>query len=242
MIRATTKGVFLTAKWEKLAMANYAVDASLLLPYLPYKTEIDRWNGTCYVSLVGFIFSNTRLRGFRVPYHTRFEEVNLRFYVKYNDGQQWKRGVVFISEIVPLPALALVANTFYNEKYRTMPMSHQWLEDDNSLTVDYRWKYKKWNSFSVTTGKEHRLITEGSEEAFITEHYWGYTGRSVKRSSEYGVEHPKWEVYPTKHYTIDADFAGLYGESFGFLRNQTPLSVFVAEGSDVLIRQGSTII
>lgn len=48
---------FLQAEWRKLAMANYAVDQKILQPYLPNKTEFDFWNGTCYVSLVGFMFT-----------------------------------------------------------------------------------------------------------------------------------------------------------------------------------------
>ena len=44
----------------------------------------------CYVSLVGFMFKNTRLLNIPIPFHTDFEEVNLRFYVKHFDGNEWK--------------------------------------------------------------------------------------------------------------------------------------------------------
>src|SRR6185436_6168258 len=117
---------FLTAEWRKLTMANYAIDSKLLAPLLPYKTELDLWNNTCYVSLVGFMFLNTRLKGIRIPFHSDFEEVNLRFYVRYKDEikNEWKRGVVFIKEIVPKPALTFVANSIYKEHYQTMPMKH----------------------------------------------------------------------------------------------------------------------
>ena len=91
---------FLKAEWRKLVMANYTVPEELLLPYLPAKTVLDTWNGQYYVSLVGFMFVNTRMLGVKVPFHVDFEEVNLRFYVKYNDNGTWKRGVVFIKEIV----------------------------------------------------------------------------------------------------------------------------------------------
>lgn len=90
------EGTFLHAEWRKLAMANYAVDQKILEPLLPIKTEFDFFKNTCYVSLVGFMFLNTKLKGFKIPFHTNFEEVNLRFYVRYKDGSEWKRGVVFI--------------------------------------------------------------------------------------------------------------------------------------------------
>ncbi len=62
------------------------------------------------------MFLNTNIRGLSVPYHINFEEVNLRFYVKHNDNGKWKRGTVFIKEIVPRAAISFIANNFYKEK------------------------------------------------------------------------------------------------------------------------------
>ena len=107
---------FLTAEWRKLAIANYIIDKKILEKYVPIGTEIDLWKGNCYVSVVGFMFVNTKLLGIRIPFHTHFEEVNLRFYVKRFVNGKWRRGVVFIKEIVPKPALTFVANTVYDEK------------------------------------------------------------------------------------------------------------------------------
>jgi uncharacterized protein YqjF (DUF2071 family) len=128
-------------------MANYAVEKKILQPYLPSKTEIDLWNDRCYVSLVGFLFLNTKIKGIKIPFHVNFEEVNLRFYVTYKNGNEWRRGVVFIKEIVPKPALTFIANTIYKESYETMPMDHSWKLENNSLNIEYRWKKKAWNSF-----------------------------------------------------------------------------------------------
>ena len=87
---------FLNAEWRKLAFANYEVDPSVLQKYVPAGTELDLWDNRCFVSLVGFMFMNTKLLGLRIPFHTNFEEVNLRFYVKRLENGVWKRGVVFI--------------------------------------------------------------------------------------------------------------------------------------------------
>jgi hypothetical protein len=102
---------FLTAEWRKLALANYVIDPKILEKYVPKGTELDIWEGKCFVSLVGFRFLNTKVKGIKVPFHVNFDEVNLRFYVKYLDGNEWKRGVVFIKEIVPKPILSFVART-----------------------------------------------------------------------------------------------------------------------------------
>lgn len=232
---------FLQAEWRKLAMANYAVDPLLVQQYLPAKTEIDFWNGTCYVSLVGFMFQQTRLKGVRIPFHTDFEEVNLRFYVRFNDNGEWKRGVVFIKEIVPKPALTFVANVVYHEKYETMPMEHEWINSDDSLSVEYRWRKGTWHSLRVVTEKIPAPIKPHSEEEFITEHYWGYTKVNDRTTSEYGVEHPRWDVYPTKAYAIDVDFGRVYGNAFDFLKKETPRSVFLAEGSAIQVKTGRMI-
>lgn len=232
---------FLEAEWRKLAMANYAVDPSLLKKYLPYKTELDLWNNTCYVSLVGFMFLNTRLLRFKIPFHANFEEVNLRFYVRYLDDGEWKRGVVFIKEIVPKPALTFVANTIYKEKYETMPMRHSWTTTEDRLVVEYAWKKKSWNSLKVTAESKSALVQKDSEEEFITEHYWGYTQLSPTKTSEYGVEHPTWQVYQAIDSQIDVDFGDVYGNDFAFLKNEKPQSVFLAEGSEIVVKSGRII-
>jgi uncharacterized protein YqjF (DUF2071 family) len=110
--RVDSDKVFLTAEWRHLAMLNYEVEASLLLPFVPAGTELDRWHGKAFVSLVGFRFLKTRILGFTIPFHANFDEVNLRFYVRRQQGDEIRRGVVFIREIVPRRAIAFVARTF----------------------------------------------------------------------------------------------------------------------------------
>ncbi|RBQ07785.1 YqjF family protein [Pedobacter miscanthi] len=230
--------VFLTAGWRKLALAQYAVDKEILSKYLPPYTVLDDWQGKYYVSLVGFMFVDVKLLGFNIPFHTNFEEVNLRFYVKFKDGDTWKRGVVFIKEFVPKPAITFVANTIYKENYQTFPMKHVWIEQGHQLEVDYLWKNKNWHNFSVTAASKAEEILTGSEEEFITEHYWGYTKIGANRTSEYGVEHPRWQVYPVKDYTINVDFVINYGSDFAFLNEAKPDSVFLAEGSEIRVLKG----
>jgi uncharacterized protein YqjF (DUF2071 family) len=232
---------FLQAEWRKLAMANYAVDRNILAKYLPNKTELDLWNNTCYLSLVGFMFQNTKLLGLKIPFHTNFEEVNLRFYVRYNDNGEWKRGVVFIKEIVPKPALTFVANTVYKENYETMPMKHVWETAASNLKVEYQWKKKRWNGFKIIAETNSTSIAPDSEEEFITEHYWGYAKVGDEKTSEYGVEHPRWEVYKTIDYSIDVDFGYVYGNEFDFLSHEKPKSVFLAEGSEIKVKAGRVL-
>ncbi len=228
---------FLTAEWRKLAMANYVVDPALLQPYLPAKTEIDLWKGKCYVSLVGFMFHNTRVKGIKIPFHINFEEINLRFYVRYGE----KRGVVFVKEIVPKPAITFVANTIYNENYETLPTNHSWIATPAVLNVEYRWKKGDWNYFRVSTEKTPVNIEAGSEEEFMTEHYWGYTKAGNDHSLEYEVAHPRWEIYPVRTYSLEVNFGSVYGSQFGFLSKQKPASVLLAEGSAIQVLRSQKI-
>jgi uncharacterized protein len=115
---------FLTADWRYLAMLNYAVDPQVITPLVPAETEIDFDNGETFLSVVGFLFLDTRLLGLPIPLHRDFEEVNLRFYVRRKLADTWRRGVVFIRELVPRPAIAAVARCFYGENYVALPMKN----------------------------------------------------------------------------------------------------------------------
>lgn len=226
---------FLKAEWRKLAIINYEINPSLLLPYLPVGTELDYYQGKCYVSLVGFMFLNTKLLGFSVPFHRNFEEVNLRFYVKKKEGDLWKRGVVFIKEIVPKPALSLIANSVYKENYTTRPMKNRIDQKEEGLLIKYSWKDKTWHSISITAENIPLPMKPDTEFEFITEHYFGFTKREDK-TSEYEVCHPKWEYYEVKSHDLRVDFETLYGKDFECLNHQQPVSVMLAEGSEIQVK------
>jgi uncharacterized protein YqjF (DUF2071 family) len=227
---------FLHAAWNNLIMANYVVPPELLSPFVPYKTELDFFEGKTYVSLVGFMFMNTKILGFSVPYHINFEEVNLRFYVKHNDNGNWKRGTVFIKEIVPRSAITFVANNLYREKYITMKMKHFHEVKENEIETCYEWKYKdNWNKLSAISEKKSKPMRIGSHAEFIAEHYWGYIRYGKNKTYEYEVKHPRWDIFDALSYTVDCDFGNIYGEEFSFLKNIEPDSVFMAKGSEIKV-------
>ena len=234
---------FLSAQWRNLIMANYVIDPALLQTYLPYNTELDSFNGNHYVSLVGFMFENVKVRGIAFPFHTNFEEVNLRFYVRYKENNNWKRGVVFMKEIVPRRMISFIANTLYGENYRTHRMKHSYTETQHELHVNYEWKVgKTWNHINCIAEKNSEKIIEGSAEEFITEHYWGYTFINKQRTGVYEVVHPKWRIHKVNSYDIVCDTRQLYGATFEATLNQRPQSVFLAEGSAVQVMKGNKII
>jgi hypothetical protein len=191
---------------------------------------------------VGFLFQDTRLKSVPIPFHRTFEEVNLRFYVRHtNSTGERRRGVVFISELVPRLALRLVANTIYGENYVTVPMRHHWEQNGEERSVRYQWRHRgRWNELQVKAIVRPQPIEADSVEEFFTEHYWGYTKRGAW-TSEYEVLHPRWVIYPVLQHSIDVDFEALYGSGFASLAARTPESVLLAEGSKIEVRSGERI-
>lgn len=239
---------FLSAEWRNLIFANYEIDRRVLEPLVPYGTELDEFNGVCYGSLVGFYFQRVRLFGaIAVPFHQEFEEFNLRFYVRRKTETGWKRGVVFVKEIVPKMAITLVAKTLYGEPYATHPMRHCWQQTGDTQEIQYDWKVgSDWNHIRVLADLTGHSLVPDSEEAFITEHYWGYTKRSsgqsgAGRTSEYEVVHPQWSIYPVRDYSVRCDIPKLYGPAFAPFFKQPPHSIFLADGSAVTIQSGAAI-
>ena len=135
--------VFLAADWNRLVMFNFPIDPSDLAKFTPRGTEVDTWAGSTYISLVGFRFLNTRVKGLALPFHRNFEEINLRFYVRYRGAEGWRRGVVFVREVVPRRAIAAVAKWLYNENYVACPTRSRVVDPagGGDGRVEYSWKY-----------------------------------------------------------------------------------------------------
>jgi uncharacterized protein YqjF (DUF2071 family) len=236
---------FLTAEWRKLVLINYVIDAHHLVPYIPYGTVLDTYNDTCYVSVVGFMFLDSKIKGFPIPFHQDFEEVNFRFYVKrQTKNGAWRRGVVFIKEFVPKVMVSVIANHVYKENYETLEMDHTWQERTDTLEVEYTLTSPDHSGsdkayfMRVTADRNAIEIPAACEAEFITEHYWGYTKIDPYKTTEYEVWHPRWKTYPVKAFSCNFDFNALYGKEFAFMNDLKPFSVMLAEGSEVKLMDG----
>jgi hypothetical protein len=229
------KPVFLTAEWRWLLMLNYRIDPAVLAPLVPRGVELDLWQGEALVSMVGFLFLRTRVLRVPVPWHRDFEEVNLRFYVRRETPEGWRRGVTFVREIVPRRAIATLARVLYEEPYLACPMRHS-LE---SGRCEYAWRFGgRWHSLSAQFDSEPAHLAPGSAEEFIFEHYWGYTARRDGGTAEYQVEHPAWRAWTAQNPRLDCDVASLYGPQFVSALDAGPASAFLAEGSAIAVRRG----
>jgi uncharacterized protein YqjF (DUF2071 family) len=228
---------FLTAEWKNLLMLNYAVEPALLEGHVPSGTELDRFDGATYVSLIGFEFNRTQVMGHTVPFHQSFEEVNLRFYVR----RDLRRGVVFIRELVPKHAVSALARLVYGEHYSCVPMSHRVEMDAGKIAVEFSWGSGPGRcSIEAQASGAGYIPAENSLGQFITEHYWGYTARG-ERTLEYQVEHPRWQIREAKTARFSGDAERYYGSEFAQVLARSPDSAFIAEGSAVTVFKGAPI-
>jgi uncharacterized protein YqjF (DUF2071 family) len=236
------ESVFLSAEWRLLVMLNYVVDPTLLRPFVPRGTEVDSFEGSTFLSLVGFRFLKTRVRGLAIPFHSNFDEVNLRFYVRREYQGEVRRGVVFIREIVPRRAIAAIARKLYNENYIALPMAHEIQAQDGRLAVSYRWRvHTGWAGLKLEVAGEPQPLRDGSEEQFISEHYWGYAAQLDGSTIEYRVEHPSWNVWRARQAEFFGNVEALYGSGFAEVLRGQPSSAFLAEGSPIKVMRGTKL-
>ena len=222
-------------------MLNYEIDPNLLHNYVPFGTMLDSFLGKTYISLVGFRFCHTKLFGsLAVPLHSDFDEVNLRFYVRRRQGEENRRGVVFIAEIVDKLAVARIARLVYGENYVCLPMKHNICTDGSRKTFEYQWQVKKnkWCKLAAQAMGAPEIPREGSLEQFITEHYWGYSNQRGGGSLEYHVSHVPWQVWQSTTAGFEGDASGLYGVELGRVLQGHPTSAFIADGSPVTVFKG----
>ena len=236
-----TPRAFLTAEWRHLVMLSWEVAPEVLRPRVPAGTTLDLWQGRALVSVVGFRFLRTRVLGVPIPWHRDFDEVNLRFYVRREmpDGEV-RRGVVFVRELVPRAAIALVARLAYAEPYVAVPMrsivpAH---DTDAPGRIAYEWRPARgaaWERVAATTVGAPRVPGPDDEARFVTEHSWGYTPQRDGGTVEYRVAHPAWRVWDVAAPELVVDVARRYGAEFAPALAGPPSSAFVADGSPVTV-------
>jgi len=240
---ANSSTVFLSAKWLNLVFLNYTVEPELLRPFVPSGTALDSFGGKTYISLVGFRFCETKLWGkVAVPFHSEFEEVNLRFYVRRESDGELRRGVVFIKEIVPKPAIALTARLIYGENYVSLPMNHKISVTETGIDAEYSWKHNgAWSRIHARASGAGNMPAQSSLEQYITEHYWGYSRQKSGRTIEYRVTHIPWSVRHASEAQFEGKASALYGAEFAAVLSRLPDSAQIASGSPIEVLAGSAI-
>jgi uncharacterized protein YqjF (DUF2071 family) len=219
---------FMTSEWRRLIGVTYAADAALLEPHLPPGCALDELEGSPRVSLVAFGFYDTRVGRFRVPGHVAFPEINLRFYIRHRGV----RGVCFIRELVPLPAITLVARGLYNEPYRTARMREEPLPPAGAR---HRFGPGLRHRVEARAKPEGVIPDPASAEYWLTHHHLG-VGRNHRGAlRRYRVAHDVWALHEVTDLVVDVDFGALYGPQWAYLADARPSHVTFAAGSPVRV-------
>ena len=238
--------IFLRASWKNLVALSYPADPTVLGPLVPSGLELDLFEGRAYVSLVGFLFLGTSAMGVRLPFCQRFEEVNLRFYVRRRGPEGIRHGVVFVKELVPRWVIAAGARWLFGEPYRTVPMRSRLELDDGGHPrpgglLEYEWRSGgRWHRLSARAVLPLGPVEAGSRSEFLVERHWGYTPRRGG-TLEYRVRRPGWRVCPASHASLEADTRALFGPVFGPILEGAPAAAIVADGSAVTVSHGDRL-
>jgi uncharacterized protein YqjF (DUF2071 family) len=221
-------------------MLNYRISPELLAPLVPAGTELDLWNGDAFVSMLGFRFLRTRVLGLPIPFHGDFDEVNLRFYVRRTHGDHVHRGVVFIKELVPRSAVALLANWMYNESYSVTEIRHSvpplYNPPRTPDTVEFSFRQKERHGrIAVTPAGASQETPKGGLEEYIAFRLWGYSRQRDGGTYEYHVRHPRWNMWEVSDSRLEANLTELYGLAFAEVLSRPPDSAYLADGSPISV-------
>jgi uncharacterized protein YqjF (DUF2071 family) len=217
------------------AFVTFGVDPRTLDALVPTGTELDTWEGRAPVSLVAFEMTDNRLLGLPLPFARSYDQINLRFYVRRPCADHtWRRGVVFLKELVPLPALVAGARLLYRESYERQPVSARVRapEAERAGRVVYRWRrHDQLHRLALDFTPPLTLPEEGTLEHFLSERHWGYVSLGDGSTREYRVDHTPWRVWPAQAARLSPGTAASFGVRFERAFARDPMSAFVAEGS-----------
>ena len=194
---APTTPWVMTQRWNDLLFLHYALSPAVLRPLVPEMLTLDTYDQHAWVSVTPFWMDHVRPHGSpRLPYVSRFPELNLRTYVTY----QGKPGVYFFSLDAGSLSAVWAARIFYRLPYWKASMK---VRGKGKADIQYSSKREhgpKPAVFRAQYGPSSAAAPAkpGSPEYFLSERYCLYAvdGKRVYRAN---IHHLRW---PLQH----ADF------------------------------------
>lgn len=229
-----------------VSVVSFAIDSIALGGLVPTGTELDTLDGSALVSVSGLEFAENRLLGLPVPFARRYAQVDLRFYVRRRAGGEERRGVVFVSEMLPVGSLVSLGHLLYGEAYQRLPVSARVRPPDAARRVSgravYRWLVDdRVHRLAADFAGEPRLPAPGSTEAFLLDRPWAYVAHHPDLTREYRIDHPPWRIWPVAEARLSPEVALLFGDRFRRALASPPVSVLVSEGSRLAVHRPVTI-
>jgi uncharacterized protein YqjF (DUF2071 family) len=183
----------LSMRWADVLFAHWAVDPELVAATLPDGLDVDTSDGDAYLGVVGFRMESIRPRGLPRPLGRSFPELNLRTYVRADDGP----GVYFYNlDANDRIGVSLARGLFRLPYYRAAMQ----VDDRDDGTCRFRSRRTHHGAPSVGFDATYRPtegaepVAPGSLDAFLTERYRFYTESDGGRLYRGEIEHPPWEL------------------------------------------------
>lgn len=221
----------MSQKWRDVSFAHWPVPVELVRAIIPEELEVDTFDGTAWVSLVGFEMDELRLRGFpAIPTTDRFLEFNVRTYVTGPFGP----GVWFCSLDVAQWLPTLVARIGFALPYDKGAVDR--IVDDGTVTwtVDRTWPDRASGRLVFeSTGDAVAEVDELS--VFLTSRWRLYASTRGGRLVSAPVEHEKWTLTDARVVEVDAGLATAAG-----LPVDGP--AIAHHGGDVSVRVGRPVL
>ncbi|MEX1217423.1 MAG: DUF2071 domain-containing protein [Acidimicrobiales bacterium] len=196
----------MTQTWRDVTFAHWPVDAEDVRKLLPAGLEPDLFEGSAWVSLVGFEMDDLRLRGLpRIPTTHRFEEFNVRTYVRGSEGP----GVWFCSLDVAHWLPTLVARIGFALPYDKGRVSFTRVGSSVDWFVDRTWPTRATGRLTATI--DEGSVVDGELSTFLTARWRLYAATRSGRLVTAPVEHPPWKLHSATLEAVDAGVAATAG-------------------------------
>lgn len=223
------KTPFLTTRWSNLFLLTYRIPAEKVEKLVPPGVTLEK---DATVSFLSLDFRGTRVLGIPVPGFRNFLDINLRTYVQWGST----KGVVFVREIVPSRTVAWVARTVFGEPFRAAPIRSEISESDGKIIIHREFDFG---------GRTHTIRAEAKASPSLPDTHpfldrtWGFGRAGRGETISYEIVRSRMETCPVESWSLDMDWAAVYGKEWAFLQDAEPVSVDMAVGTEIKVRYRS---
>jgi len=246
MEKTTSEKPLMQANCSEIVVLNFRIDPKILLPRVPRGLELDYHDDQTFVSLVVRSLKKVKMARFPIPVSQGFEELNLRFYVKRQDGPREVKGTCIIKEYVPSAISSWILSTLFKTTVGRMEMSGQASGFGSKKRgvvpkIHYKWKVGEFENKIKIKGRA--LMSKTGPETqvgFILNHKHEFGVRDSK-TVQYRIQSPPWTVWDAAHANFECDTRNLFGQEFAKPLSRRPSSVFLAEGNPMTVFQPTPV-
>ena len=180
-------------EWRNVAFLHWQADPDRVRQLIPADLEVDTFDGSAWVGLIGFEMVGVRLgKGPRIPYLGTFPETNVRTYVRDRSGRP---GVWFHSLEASRLLPVMTARGTYSLPYMWASMGITSVNETIRYATSRRWPAPSGAGGVMTIRHEPEPTTTDPLAAFLTAR-WGLYSTSPRGDLRYApVEHPPWILH-----------------------------------------------